>query len=58
MLILSRGQDQAIRIGDDIRIVVTRIAGDKVKIGFEAPSSVKIHREEIYYRIAHEGERG
>ena len=39
MLILTRKLDEAILIGDDIRITIVEIQGDKVKLGIEAPGS-------------------
>jgi sRNA-binding carbon storage regulator CsrA len=30
---------------------VIRVQGDKVRLGFEAPREVVIHRQEIYERI-------
>ena len=54
MLVLSRKRGEAIVIGDDIRITVVEIRGDKVKLGFIGPDQVPIHREEVYRRIQHE----
>ena len=51
MLILSRYIDEEIRIGDDIRIVITDIRGDRVRIGIEAPDGVAVHRKEVYEAI-------
>lgn len=48
MLILSRKQNEKIRIGSDITINVLAISDTQVKIGIDAPSNVKILREEIY----------
>ena len=48
MLILSRKQNEKIRIGSDIVINVLAISDTQVKIGIEAPNNVKILREEIY----------
>jgi carbon storage regulator len=48
MLVLSRFRGEAIRIGDDVTIVVVEIRGDKVRIGVEAPKETPVHRREIY----------
>ena len=54
MLILGRKTNEAIKINDDIEIVVLGIEGDQVKLGIEAPKSVDIHRKEIYVEIQNE----
>ncbi len=51
MLVLQRKKNQALRIGDDIEIIITDIKGDTVKIGIRAPKSVTILRKEIYDSI-------
>ncbi len=47
MLVLSRKEDERIRIGESIVITVVGISGDKVKIGIEAPREVLVLREEL-----------
>ena len=54
MLILSRKIDQKIRIGDYIVITLIDVKGDQVKIGVEAPSNVKVYRQEVFEAIQSE----
>lgn len=51
MLVLSRKVDERIKIGDDIYVTIVRIAGDKVRLGVEAPSDMPVHREEVALAI-------
>lgn len=56
MLVLSRQRDEVIVIGNNlIRITVVDIRGDKVRIGFEAPKELSIHRAEVFDAIRREG---
>ena len=57
MLILSRFVDEQIKIGDDITITIVGIHGGKVKLGFEAPREIPIHRLEIFNAIKIAGEK-
>jgi len=54
MLVLSRKQNEAIQINDDIEIIVLAIEGDQIKLGINAPKSVDIHRKEVYADIQKE----
>ena len=51
MLVLSRRRDEAICLGDDVRVRVIEVRGDKVRLGIEAPRDVAVHREEVRERI-------
>jgi carbon storage regulator len=46
MLILTRKVDQAIVIGDNIRVTVIEIRGRQIRLGIEAPPGLLISREE------------
>lgn len=54
MLILSRKIDQKIKIGDSITLTIIDVKGDQVKIGVEAPSDVKVYRQEVFSAIQSE----
>ncbi len=47
MLILARGKDQTILIGDDVKVTVVGITGSQVRFGIEAPSDLTILRQEL-----------
>jgi carbon storage regulator len=51
MLVLTRQIGQEIIIGDNIRVIITSIKGDKVRVGIVAPPSVRVNREEVHRRI-------
>jgi carbon storage regulator len=47
MLVLSRKVGEKLMIGDQITIVVSRVAGNRVTLGIEAPLEVPVLRAEI-----------
>lgn len=47
MLVLSRKVGQEILIGDNVRITVTKVSGNRVTLGVEAPDHVRILRGEL-----------
>lgn len=51
MLVLSRKNLEAIRIGNDIEIKIIAIEGEQVKIGIDAPKNIEIHRKELVQAI-------
>jgi carbon storage regulator len=55
VLVLSRKVNQAIMIGDDVRIVIVAVDRDQVKLGVEAPREISVHRSEIYEEIKRSG---
>lgn len=50
MLVLSRKKNESIQIGDSIRVVLVDIRGDKVRLGIDAPPSVRVMRTELLER--------
>lgn len=55
MLILSRVEGQSIELGPEIKITVTDLRSDRVKIGIEAPEWMPVYRTEIADSIRNEG---
>ncbi|MBU0926865.1 MAG: carbon storage regulator CsrA [Spirochaetes bacterium] len=51
MLILSRKLNEKVVIGDGVVVSVIEIRGDQVKLGIDAPKSVKVFRQEVYDAI-------
>jgi len=51
MLILSRRLNESIVIDGQITIKILKVEGEVVKLGFQAPASVSIHRQEVYDEI-------
>ena len=48
MLVLSRKQNERIRVGDSVVVTVVRVSGDKVRIGIEAPQSMRVPQEDMH----------
>ena len=56
ILVLTRKSNQSIMIGDDVEITVVSVAGDKVRLGIDAPREIPVHRAEVYREIHAGGE--
>jgi carbon storage regulator len=52
MLVLSRKVNEKIVIDGGIVVTVVKIEGGQVRIGIEAPSDVKVYREELLAKRA------
>lgn len=50
MLVLTRSIGQEIVIGDNIRVTVVAVHGDKVRLGIAAPKSIPVDRQEVHER--------
>ncbi len=55
MLVLSRKEGERIVIGDQITLVVSKVSGNRVTIGIEAPKDIKITRGELLIELADDG---
>jgi carbon storage regulator len=51
VLVFTRKRDEAVVIGDGVEVRVLRIGRDSIRLGVTAPTSVPVHRLEIYEQI-------
>lgn len=54
MLVLTRKPGEGLIIGDNITVKVIEVKGGGIRIGIDAPSDMKIYREEVYNRVRQE----
>lgn len=47
MLVLTRKESESVWLGHQIRIIVVRLEGNRVRLGFDAPPGVRIMRHEL-----------
>lgn len=47
MLVLSRRQQEGIVIGQNIRVTILEVRGNRIRLGIEAPSAVTVRRLEL-----------
>jgi len=55
MLVLSRRKNQRLKLGETIVLTVLQVAGDRVRLGIEAPTEVRVLREELEPMAAGDG---
>ena len=53
-VVVARSRNEAIIIGDDIVVTIVDIRGDRVRLGFDAPVKIPVHRREVYEAIQRE----
>lgn len=56
MLVLSRRKGESVIIGDNVTVTVVDVRGDQIRLGIDAPRSVKVYREEVYRQVVAENE--
>lgn len=54
MLVLSREKLESVMIGDDVEVTIVDVRGDRVRLGIEAPKSVRVNRKEVWQAIRKE----
>jgi len=47
MLILSRREQQRIRLGENIVVTIVQVSGERVRLGIEAPPNILVLRDEL-----------
>jgi carbon storage regulator len=57
VLVFTRRRNETIMIGDGIEVRVLRIGREGVRLGVTAPTSVPVHRREVYDLIRDENRR-
>lgn len=54
MLQIGRKQGESVIIADRIKVTVLEVSGKTVKLGFDYPADMQVHRDEVYQRIQDE----
>ena len=52
MLVLTRRAGESIQIGDDVTVTVIAVNGDQIRVGIDAPRSLRVLRREVLEAIA------
>ncbi len=56
MLNITRRRGERIVLGDDIFVSVLEVSGQTVRLGIDAPRSVRVYREELWLEIKAQNE--
>lgn len=56
MLNITRRRGERVVLGDDVFISVLEVSGQTVRLGIEAPRSLRVYREEIWLEVKRENE--
>lgn len=51
MLVLTRRIGETVNIGDNVKVTVSGIRGNQVRLAINAPRELPVHREEIHKQI-------
>jgi carbon storage regulator len=54
MLVLTRKSGERLMIGDEVMLTVLEIGKGQVKLGIAAPPGIRVHREEVFLKVAEE----
>ncbi len=57
MLILTRKPGESLYIGDNIKVTIVELKGHQIRVGIDAPTDLRIYREEIYLQILEENRK-
>lgn len=56
VLVLSGDAGDKFMIGDNIVVTIVSVVGGRVRLGFDAPRKVPVHREKIFRELADSGQ--
>ncbi len=54
MLIITRRAGEKLMIGEDVVVEIMEIVGNQVRLGIQAPQSIRVYREEIWKAVKEE----
>lgn len=52
MLVLTRRAGESIQIGDNVTVTVIAVNGDQIRLGIDAPRSLRVLRREVLEAVA------